>query len=176
MCISIFPKYSSFCADRTSEEMNITESRLIQDLSGFNSEDSSLLKGIRIDGYFSIRVSEFDNKSTKRGGVASLKFTSSNLSFTRKWRRRYFVLYNKLLYVYKNKYLFESNPSKPLLSRPIDIEGYLIEIISQDPPFQINLVPKDPDDFRDILEFQFDTNTEFETWIQALSFGDSDKA
>lgn len=86
------------------------------------------------------------------------------------WKRRYFVLYGYGLYFYKDERSFQKKPQKPVLSRPLDMNGYIIVGISMEPPWRITLRTTDPDDIRGAVELACDTLEEMNIWSEALQF------
>jgi len=110
------------------------------------------------------------------GGYLSMKTTAT---FTRDpWQRKYFVVFNQLIYYYQDKRAFQLEPGKPINQRAIDVEGYTLIAGAVEPPYMISLVPIDPEDIRKIWKFRCDTINEFNNWIEiftrALQIGQND--
>lgn len=101
------------------------------------------------------------------GGYLSLK---TNATFARDpWQRKYFVVYNQLIYYYQDKRAFQLEPGKPINRRPIDVEGYTLIAGAVEPPYMISLVPMDPEDIRKTWKFRCDTINEFNNWIEIFT-------
>eukprot|EP00981_Chlorochromonas_danica_P010728 scaffold3349_cov165-Ochromonas_danica.AAC.6 len=101
----------------------------------------------------------------RAGGYLTMK-TKAATGFLRgdPWERRYFIIKKTLVYYYKDKRSFELNPSRPLNQRPIDLEGYGLEVGAEEPPYLLSLVPTSEDDIRKIWSFRTDTLAEFRSW------------
>jgi hypothetical protein len=85
------------------------------------------------------------------------------------WQRRYFLIRGRLIYFYKDKRAFQLEPSKPINSRPIDLEGFTLIAGAREPPYAIALVTMDEDDPRKAWKFRCDTLAEFQRWIELFS-------
>ena len=76
---------------------------------------------------------------------------------------------NNLVFFYEDRSTFEKSPSSLLKRRPTDLEGYRLQVVSEDVPFVLQLVTIDPEDDRKGLIFQCDTKAEADQWIAVLN-------
>jgi hypothetical protein len=113
--------------------------------------------------------------STSKGGESSDLFIGGLLTMRSRngmgmsvWKRRYIVLKNNLIYLYRSKRDFMMNPIKSLNSRPINLEGYTLLGGALEPPYPISLTPMDAEDPRKVWKFRCDTLTEFQRWMEVL--------
>jgi hypothetical protein len=108
----------------------------------------------------------------KKSGYLTVKVAATrraSLGINReKWIRYYFVLRGSNLYYYEDRRQFEQNASKPINTRPIDLEGY--SLIPEDPvaPFPFSIIPSSSEDIRKTWKFRCDTLSEYEFWIALL--------
>jgi hypothetical protein len=145
-------KKVSFEERRSDEDMRNTLGRLREDMRWFSKDSSVHSRGVEIEGYISLRTVE----------------RSGSNSSSSKWKRRYVLLHGTKLYIYKSQKAFEMKPAFPIRARPLDITGYAAGAISVEPPYQLILVPADPNDNRDIWEMRFDTVSEVESWSRVF--------
>lgn len=109
-----------------------------------------------------------ETNSTKFAGYLTVKSTSA-MRMTDPWERRYFVIRGNLVFYYKDKRAFELDPTKPINSRPIDLEGYTLVAGAVEPPYNVSLVPSDSEDIRKAWKFRCDTMAEFNNWIDIFA-------
>jgi hypothetical protein len=99
-----------------------------------------------------------------------MKTTNSIIFTNNQWERRYFLLRGSHIFYYKDKRAYELDPSKPMNSRPIELEGYsLVAGAVKEPPYLITLIPTDAEDIRKSWKFRCDTLHEFNEWIEKFS-------
>jgi hypothetical protein len=105
------------------------------------------------------------------GGYITMKKNGKTfLNFNEPWERRYFLLRGSHIFYYKDKRAYELDPSKPMNSRPIELEGYsLVAGAVKEPPYLITLIPTDAEDIRKSWKFRCDTLHEFNDWIEKFS-------
>jgi hypothetical protein len=88
------------------------------------------------------------------------------------WIRYYFILKDSFVFYYSDRQAFQKNPSKPLNTRPIDLEGY--QLYKQNniagPPFEFSLKPLSREDIRKEWKFRSDTISEEKYWLEKLSY------
>jgi hypothetical protein len=88
------------------------------------------------------------------------------------WIRYYFILKDSFVFYYSDRKAFQKNPSKPLNTRPIDLEGY--QLYKQNniagPPFEFSLKPLSREDIRKEWKFRSDTISEEKYWLEKLSY------
>lgn len=101
------------------------------------------------------------------GGYLTLKLL--NFFGGQPWQRRYFLVRGRLIFYYKDKRSFQLDPTKPINTRPIDMEGYTLIAGAREPPYSIALVPVDEDDNRKAWKFRCDTLSEFQRWIELFA-------
>jgi hypothetical protein len=83
------------------------------------------------------------------------------------YERRYFTVRDTKVFYYNDKRSFQLHPAKPINSRPIDLEGYALVAGGAEAPYNIVLVPTDPEnDTRTSWKFRCDTISEFNRWVQ----------
>lgn len=80
------------------------------------------------------------------------------------------MFYRSKLYQYNDKISFETKPSEPISRRPIPLEGFKLHVQSQEPPFDLTLIPMDEFDDRNPIELRCDTLAEATMWIDALQY------
>ena len=108
------------------------------------------------------------NNALKYAGYLTVRSTGS-MRLGDPWERKYFVIRENLVFYYKDKRSFDLDPSKPINTRPIDLEGYTLVAGSVEPPFAITLVPSDSEDIRKAWKFRCDTLAEFHNWVDIFA-------
>jgi hypothetical protein len=101
-------------------------------------------------------------------GYITMNVSNSSL-FSDEWKRRFIVVNNSLVFYYNDKVTFEKSPSATLKSRPTDLEGYRLQLVSDEIPFVLQLVTIDPEDDRKGIIFQCDTKAEADQWIAVFN-------
>eukprot|EP00597_Dinobryon_sp_UTEXLB2267_P001007 CAMPEP_0170067264 /NCGR_PEP_ID=MMETSP0019_2-20121128/6682_1 /TAXON_ID=98059 /ORGANISM="Dinobryon sp., Strain UTEXLB2267" /LENGTH=196 /DNA_ID=CAMNT_0010274621 /DNA_START=451 /DNA_END=1041 /DNA_ORIENTATION=- len=82
------------------------------------------------------------SKSTEESGYLSLKVVRRFTGDT--WQRRFFLLRGSLLFHYKDKSSYISNPGKPINRRPLELSSYSLQTsTSHSPPFELILQPSE---------------------------------
>lgn len=146
------PRKVSFDQKRSKADIEKTLHRLSDDLRWFTKDRSVSYRGVKMEGYISLRSVS-----------AVIPSAASN------WKRRYFLLHGTMLYMYKSERAYELKPSAPIRARPLDISGYTVSLVSSEPPYQLTLMPIDMNDLRDKWELRFDTISEIESWASAMN-------
>jgi hypothetical protein len=108
--------------------------------------------GVLPSGYLTVKVAD------PRG--------SSLVATREKWSEFYFVLKGFYLYYYADKNQFESDRSKSINSRPIDVEGYSLLLDSE---LSFSLVPVSSDDIRKTWRFKCSSTSDYDFWIKNFS-------
>jgi hypothetical protein len=106
--------------------------------------------------------------STSSTTSSALSFLSSSSSSS-KWIRYYFILKGTYLYYYETQRAFELNPSKPVNTRPIDLEGYDLNQNAAPPAYEFSIIPNSTLDIRKTWKFRCDTVHEYDKWIEQLA-------
>eukprot|EP01033_Poteriospumella_lacustris_P001575 gene1575-1144_t len=73
------------------------------------------------------------------------------------------------IFYYTDRRAYESDPTKPLNPRPIELDGYTLIGGAQVAPYYISLVPADPEDDRKAWKFRCDTMSEFTSWLEIFT-------
>jgi len=119
-----------------------------------NNTDNSQKNNDRKAGYLTVKV------ANPNPSILSMK--------KEKWIRYYFILKGNYMYYYEDRRAFEKNASKPINTRPIDLEGYNLVPGADEPPFAFSLVPSSADDIRKTWKFRCDTHNEFHSWCHVI--------
>jgi hypothetical protein len=87
------------------------------------------------------------------------------------WIKYYFILRDSYLYYYENESAFKTNPSQPINSRPIDLEGYqLVQVQTTPlPPFPFSIKPIEKDDIRKTWQFRCENIDSYQYWTEKIS-------
>jgi hypothetical protein len=87
------------------------------------------------------------------------------------WIKYYFILRDSYLYYYENESAFKTNPSQPINSRPIDLEGYqLVQVQTTPlPPFPFSIKPIEKDDIRKTWQFRCENIDGYQYWTEKIS-------
>jgi hypothetical protein len=88
--------------------------------------------------------------------------------FSDPWKRRYMAVQRSNIFYYKDKKSFEEKPDDPINRRPIRLEGFQLNIVSQEPPYELSLSTVDEEDDRKLISFRCDTLSEVSYWIDSL--------
>lgn len=119
---------------------------------------------VRHTGFLSIRIPRkrtiFQSLGTKKGG---------DTDSSGEWKRRFFLVQGTSIFYYTDRRAYESDPTKPLNPRPIELDGYTLIGGAQVAPYYISLVPADPEDDRKAWKFRCDTMSEFTTWLEIFT-------
>jgi len=75
------------------------------------------------------------------------------------------------LYYYADKKSFEERPDNHLNRRPTSLEGMSLQVLTQEPPFELILQPIDLEDERKAITFRCDTVGEVTPWIEHIQQG-----
>jgi hypothetical protein len=126
----------------------------------------NLMYKIHYKGYLATPSSASTTSSAL--SFLSLSSSSSSSSNSSKWIRYYFILKGTYLYYYESQRAFELNPSKPLNTRPIDLEGYELSQNSSPPAYEFSIIPNTTLDIRKTWKFRCDTVHEYDKWIEQL--------
>eukprot|EP00981_Chlorochromonas_danica_P010730 scaffold3349_cov165-Ochromonas_danica.AAC.8 len=147
------PYYDTATVISDAPYMQITalNDSLMTEISDSNKNNTKTIKANLAD----LRAGGYLTMKTK----AATGFLSGD-----PWERRYFIIKKTLVYYYKDKRSFELDHSRPLNRRPIDLEGYGLEVGAEEPPYLLSLVPTSEDDIRKIWSFRTDTLAEFRSW------------
>ena len=124
-------------------------------------------------GYLGVQVPQGDGAG--QGPLTALFSLSQSaleaLSLTDKWKRLFFVIRsNSLLFYYKDRPSFLSNPGQPVNMRPVELRNYSLRTDAA--AFSLFLVPERAEGMEQISKrwhFRCDTAAEFDKWMEAFS-------
>lgn len=161
------------------EDLDPTVVNAMHNKSNKSSKQSgkSVTKALQNEDGTDSGLNDIDEKIATSGGYLTMKV--STMFGRDPWKRRYFVVRQSAVYIYKDKRAFQLDPAKPINKRPIDLEGYSLIADAREPPYLLSLVPIDEEDIRKVWKFRTDTATEYKQWIEmfgkALQLTDAGK-
>ncbi len=98
-------------------------------------------------------------------GYLSVK-SKSKLNFD-VWTRRYFIIVDRNIFFFADQKAYTTNPGNPLNHRPIDVDGYRLQLSDgREPPYLLTLLTASDQDERVNWYFRCDTESEFLRWSE----------
>lgn len=87
------------------------------------------------------------------------------------WKRYYFAVYERgLVEYYKSQQDFEQR-KRPVINRPIMLQGYSVVDPAEQADLTFKLVPRSEDDERRVWEFRVASQTERDSWLAVIRAG-----